>query len=90
LRWAQFSLDALLTRQRGPGIWAGLPWFNNYWGRDTFISFEGALLVSGQFKQAKEVLRNFAAFQLSERSNPQVGRIPNRITNIHADTIHQA
>jgi len=81
LRWAQFSLDALITRQRGPGIWAGLPWFNNYWGRDTFISFEGALLVSGQFEQAKEILRNFAAFQLNDPANPQVGRIPNRITN---------
>ncbi len=81
LHWAQFSLNALITQQRGPGVWAGLPWFNNYWGRDTFISFEGALLVSGQFVQAKEILRNFAAFQLSNPADVRVGRIPNRITN---------
>ena len=30
--WAKLSLDALVTNQRGKGIWAGLPWFNNYWG----------------------------------------------------------
>lgn len=81
LKWALISLDALVTRQRGPGIWAGLPWFNNYWGRDTFISLPGALLVSGQFEQAKRILENFARFQLTDENNPLLGRIPNRITN---------
>ncbi len=81
LEWAQISLDALITEQRGKGIWAGLPWFNNYWARDTFISFAGALLVTGQFKEAKAILSNFAAFQLNNEKDSWHGRIPNRITN---------
>ena len=79
--WAQISVDALVTRQRGAGIWAGLPWFNNYWGRDTFISLNGALLLSGQFQRAKEILEMFAGYQEKDEDNPLAGRIPNRITN---------
>ena len=79
--WAQISLDALVTQQRGKGIWAGLPWFNNYWGRDTFISFAGALLVSGQFDDAASILRSFSTYQLSDSADRWYGRIPNRITN---------
>jgi glycogen debranching enzyme len=79
--WSQISADALVTQQRGVGIWAGLPWFNNYWGRDTFISFSGTLLLSGQFQLAKKILQTFAGFQETDESNPLLGRIPNRITN---------
>jgi len=79
--WSAFALDNLITKQRGAGIWAGLPWFNNYWGRDTFISFNGALLVSGKFDRAKDILRNFAGFQLQDSTHLHYGRIPNRITN---------
>jgi len=81
VKWAQISLDALITNQRGIGIWAGLPWFNNYWGRDTFISFTGALLCTGKFSQARQILTFFAEFQLSNPEDKWVGRIPNRITN---------
>ncbi len=81
LEWAVISMDALVTRQRGPGIWAGLPWFNNYWGRDTFISLPGALLATGKFEQAKQILRNFARFQQTDPQKRTWGRIPNRITN---------
>lgn len=79
--WAKLSLDALVTNQRGKGIWAGLPWFNNYWGRDTFISLAGALLVSGEFQTAKQIFENFADFQLTNPNKRLYGRIPNRITN---------
>ncbi len=81
LKWALISLDALVTHQRGQGIWAGLPWFNNYWGRDTFISLTGALLVTGQFAEAREIFSNFARFQLTNPRDRRLGRIPNRITN---------
>ena len=77
--WALLSMDDLVTRQRGPGIWAGLPWFNNYWGRDSFISFRGALLASGQFDLAKEILLSFARFQNTNVNSPDFGRIPNRV-----------
>jgi glycogen debranching enzyme len=81
IAWAQLSLDALLTRQRGHGIWAGLPWFNNYWGRDTFISLTGALLVNGKFNEARKVLESFSRFQLKNEEDTWDGRIPNRVTN---------
>lgn len=36
-------------------IIAGYPWFLD-WGRDTLVAFEGTLLVSKRFKEAREVL----------------------------------
>ncbi len=77
--WARISMDDLITRQQGPGIWAGLPWFNNYWGRDSFIAFTGALLCTGQYKLARQVLETFARFQDTNPVSPTFGRIPNRI-----------
>ncbi|GAB4333021.1 MAG: hypothetical protein Kow0037_11110 [Calditrichia bacterium] len=77
--WTAISMNDLVTAQKGTGIWAGLPWFNNYWGRDTFISFTGGLLCTGQFKEAREVLKTFAGFQNTNEGSPYYGRIPNRI-----------
>lgn len=77
--WALFSMDDLVTRQRGEGIWAGLPWFNNYWGRDSFISLPGALLCTGQFEEAREVLMSFSNFQNQDENSSDYGRIPNRV-----------
>lgn len=37
-------------------IIAGYPWFLD-WGRDTLIAFEGLLLVTKRFEEAKEVLK---------------------------------
>ena len=79
IRWAQIAVDNLVVKQKGAGIWAGLPWFNNYWGRDTFISLPGALLATGQFEAAKAVLWNFANYQETNRNSPDYGRLPNRI-----------
>ena len=39
-------------------ILAGFPWFLD-WGRDSFIAFEGLLLVTKRFDLAKEVLLTF-------------------------------
>ncbi|HET6273344.1 MAG TPA: amylo-alpha-1,6-glucosidase, partial [Bacteroidota bacterium] len=80
LAWAKLSLDALMMNQITKGIFAGLPWFNNYWGRDTFISLPGATLVTGRFAEAKEILRSFAAFQQSDSASTDYGRIPNIVT----------
>ena len=54
----------------GTSVIAGYPWFAD-WGRDTFISLPGLLLVPGKFEQARQVLTVFAAY-VSE------GMIPNR------------
>lgn len=78
--WNVISLDALVTHQGMKGIWAGLPWFNNYWGRDTFISLPAATFLIGNFKDAKEILLSFAAKQDTNPESDYFGRIPNRIT----------
>ncbi|MDI6779991.1 MAG: amylo-alpha-1,6-glucosidase [Bacteroidota bacterium] len=83
LMWAKLSLDALIMNQITKGIFAGLPWFNNYWGRDSFISLAGATLVIGNFEEAKKILTSFAAYQETDRRNTNYGRIPNIITTTH-------
>lgn len=78
--WAVASADALVTEQQLKGIFAGLPWFNNYWARDTFISLPGAALLPGNLKDARDILLSFAKYQNLDKSDRFYGRIPNRIT----------
>lgn len=80
LAWAKLSVDALITHQGMMGIWAGLPWFNNYWGRDSFISLPGAALLVGNFENAKQILLDYAAKQDTNSESKNFGRIPNLIT----------
>jgi predicted glycogen debranching enzyme len=61
------AADQFVVRREGAGgsltsIIAGYPWFSD-WGRDTFISMRGLLLCTGRFKEALEVLTEFAALQ---------------------------
>ena len=78
LNWLTLTTDELVTEQQGMGIYAGLSWFNEYWGRDMFISMPGTCLVSGQFGVAKQILLDFAKFQDKNPESPTYGRIPNR------------
>jgi glycogen debranching enzyme len=80
LAWAKISLDALIMNYPTRGIFAGLPWFNNYWGRDTFISLPGAALVTGNFSLAREILVSFAEFQQKDSNSSDYGRIPNIVS----------
>lgn len=80
LCWAKLSVDALIMHQRKKGIFAGLPWFDNYWGRDSFISLPGATLVTGRFEDAREILQSFAQWQDTNATSPNYGRIPNLVT----------
>lgn len=50
---------------------AGYPWFGD-WGRDTFIAFEGILLKTNRYKDAKEILFSFVPYLKN-------GLIPNMI-----------
>ncbi|MGB9592065.1 MAG: amylo-alpha-1,6-glucosidase, partial [Candidatus Kryptoniota bacterium] len=79
LSWAKLSVDALITQQGMRGIWAGLPWFNNYWGRDSFISLPGAALMLGSFENARQILMDYAARQDTDSTSTNFGRIPNLI-----------
>ena len=78
LAWITATMDQLITEQQGKGIYAGLPWFNEYWGRDMFIAMPGATLVTGQFDYTKEILKDFSKFQDTNPNSPTCGRIPNR------------
>ena len=83
--WAKLSLDALIMNQSQSGvpvkgIFAGLPWFNDYWGRDSFIALPGATFVTGNFADARNILLSFARFQEKDSANPNYGRIPNIVT----------
>ncbi len=93
LLWAKASALGFLVDEYGRGLWAGLPWFRENWGRDTFIALPGTLLVTGHFEEAREVLENFARYQnLQAPREPggsddpvhgprasDYGRIPNRV-----------
>ncbi|MDQ1813976.1 amylo-alpha-1,6-glucosidase [Massilia sp. CCM 9210] len=80
LNWAKAASRMFVVEEFGTGIWAGLPWFRDNWGRDTFIALPGTLLVSGQFDDAKAVLSNFARYQnLRAPRDKEYGRIPNRV-----------
>ena len=54
-----------------------MPWFNEYWGRDGFISLPGATLVTGHFEEARAILTSFAEFQDLDRASRFYGRLPN-------------
>lgn len=82
LNWSKAASRLFVVEEFGTGIWAGLPWFRDNWGRDTFIALPGTLLVSGQFEQARAVLQNFARFQnLREPRDKEYGRVPNRVAS---------
>ncbi len=51
---------------------ASRDWFLEEWGRDTFISLPGILLVTKRFEEARAVIENFSSYE-------QKGLIPNRI-----------
>jgi glycogen debranching enzyme len=80
LNWAKASARGFEVEEYGKGIWAGLPWFRDNWGRDTFIALPGTLLVSGKFEEARAVLDNFARLQNLDQQDRNYGRIPNRVS----------
>ncbi len=89
LRWLALTTDQLVTQQHGAGIYAGLPWFNEYWGRDEFIALPGAVLVTGQFATARQILLAFARYQNTDSDSKFYGRVPN-IVNPGTTDYHTA
>lgn len=81
LHWAKITGDDLVVTQFGTGIWAGLPWFHQSWGRDTFIALPGISLVTGQFDDAAAIIKSFSEFQIDDPANERHGRVPNRVVS---------
>ncbi|WP_057623563.1 amylo-alpha-1,6-glucosidase [Vibrio crassostreae] len=79
--WSRLASRTFVSHEFGTGIWAGLPWFKDCWGRDTFIALSGTSLVNGLFNEAKEIIENFASMQMLDESSANFGRIPNRVTS---------
>ena len=82
LMWAKASGKVFVSNEFGKGIWAGLPWFKDCWGRDSFIALPGITLVNGDFDDAKTIIDNFASMQLTDDQSINYGRIPNRVTSL--------
>lgn len=80
LLWVELTADELVTHQHGGwGIYAGFPWFTDFWGRDMFIAMPGAVLCTGQFDVARDILLSFARYQDKNPESPTYGRVPNRL-----------
>ena len=77
VRWAHTQLLNLLA-EHDSLLYAGIPWFNEGWGRDTFISLPG-LLVTGHTDVARKLLMRFAGWIDRDPNSPTYGRIPNRV-----------
>jgi len=76
LRWLLLAADSFLVERESledKSVIAGYPWFED-WGRDTLISLPGLTLVTGRYKDAKDILRTFARYCKS-------GVIPNRFSD---------
>ncbi|MFP4524300.1 MAG: amylo-alpha-1,6-glucosidase [Candidatus Woesearchaeota archaeon] len=72
---AVFALESLVVSLPGSGrrgVFAGLPWFFQFWSRDELVSVEG-LLLAEKYALVKEVLMRYAHAVLPD------GRIPNRV-----------
>ena len=66
-----FSADQFIVRRGSSStVLAGYHWFAD-WGRDTMIALPGLCLATGRFKEARDILRQFAD-HVSE------GMVPNR------------
>lgn len=77
VEWSNANLVNLLA-ENGTLLYAGIPWFNEGWGRDTFISLPG-LIVTGHHDVARKLLMRFAEWIDRDPNSPTYGRIPNRV-----------
>jgi len=77
LEWSKFSALQFLNKNKTKALWAGLPWFRDYWGRDIFVSIPGTLLLSGNIQEAQNIFENFAEYQDTNPRSVTYGRLPN-------------
>jgi predicted glycogen debranching enzyme len=75
LNWILLAADSFMVENSSgrKAVIAGYHWFEP-WGRDTFISLPGLILVTGKYSIAKDILRTFIGYAKS-------GLIPNFISD---------
>ena len=75
LNWILLAADSFMVENDAgrKAVIAGYHWFEP-WGRDTFISLPGLMLVTGRYSDAKDILQNFIQYCKS-------GLIPNFISD---------
>ncbi len=75
LNWILLASDSFMVQdaEGKKSVIAGYHWFEP-WGRDTFVSLPGLLLVTGKYIEAKDILRTFMQYCKS-------GLIPNLVTD---------
>ncbi len=63
LNWILLAADSFIVESQAgrKAVIAGYFWFEP-WGRDTFISLPGLMLVRGRFSDAKEILQSFMRY----------------------------
>ena len=65
--WNVMSLRALIHEAKdGVGIFAGLPWFLEFWARDSFISVP-ALDAIGEFEVSRSILDRFLSLSIPSK-----------------------
>ncbi|MBD3247519.1 hypothetical protein GF378_02770 [Candidatus Pacearchaeota archaeon] len=80
-QFAKYNMLQLRHRQSGVGrgFLAGAPWFLSFFGRDTFWSVPGALML-GDFENVKDCLNMFAKYQSKvSTESKKPGKIPHEI-----------
>jgi len=82
LNWILLAADAFVVKgtDTRKSVMAGYFWFET-WGRDTFISLPGLLLVTGKFEEARKTLLDFM-------SHCKNGLIPNFIQDRSDDPVY--
>ena len=75
LNWILLAADSFMVEdaEGKKAVIAGYHWFEP-WGRDTFISLPGLMLVTGKYKDAKDILQNYIQYLKS-------GLIPNFVSD---------
>jgi predicted glycogen debranching enzyme len=82
LNWILWAADAFTVKGTGnrKAIMAGYFWFET-WGRDTFVSLPGLLLVTGRFEDARKIL-------LDSMRHRKQGLIPNFVQDKSGEPVY--